>query len=96
MSRPRAIPFTALAVAIRARGGNGTLRDLAQLAGVPVATMARIERGRGIRSANAQRLALWLGWTVAQVWEAARTPAATCASCGQVVTTKHAEEPPCP
>lgn len=90
--------MTTLQAAITARIAGRPLRDVAAEANIDPAYLSRGRRGTWLprSAAVTERLALWLGWTVAQVWEAARTPAATCASCGQVVTTKHAEEPPCP
>ena len=76
MGRPALSPTNALGAAIRARrsaaGQTATAADI----GVARTTLAQIERGEFTPSINtALALARWLGWSVEQVIEAARTPA---------------------
>lgn len=94
MARPGG-PMTALQAAITAKINGRPLRVVAAEADIDPAYLSRGRRGtwQPRSQAVAERLALWLGWTVEAVLEAASTPAATCASCGQVVAAK---EPPCP
>lgn len=80
--------MTTLQAAITARIAGRPLRDVAAEANIDPAYLSRGRRGTWVPNTRdgAERLALWLGWTVAQVWEAARTPAAVCEACGQVIT----------
>lgn len=76
MPRPPATPATRLAVAVQAKRGDRTLRDVAAELATTNTTLSRIERGTHAPSlGTAVALARWLGWTVEQVVEAAGTPA---------------------
>lgn len=69
-------PRTRLGTAIRAHRGDSSLRSVSDSAGIPWATLARIERGQnGPTYDTARALAAWLGWTLEQVFEAAEQPA---------------------
>ena len=75
MSR-RQQPSTALGIAIRSKRGATGQPAASVEAGVPQATLSRIERGSHRPSVDtALALAKWLGWSVEQVLEAASTPA---------------------
>lgn len=68
-------PTTRLGAAMRDARGATTQAAAAVASGIPQPTLARIERGTHEPSLDtAVALARWLGWSVEQVVEAARTP----------------------
>jgi DNA-binding XRE family transcriptional regulator len=70
-----AAPITRLGVAIRERRHDRGQHEAADEIGLPRSTLARIERGAHSPSIDtALALAKWLGWSVEQVIDAARTP----------------------
>lgn len=62
------IRMATLADAVRKKRGDLSQVDAAQAAGVPRATLSRLERGTHRPSYDtAVKLARWLGWTVEEV-----------------------------
>lgn len=75
MPRPPPVPSTALAAALQLRRNGRRQAVAAEEAGLPEATLSRIERGTHAPSyPTAVRLATWLGWTVERVMDAAAEP----------------------
>lgn len=70
------MPATQLGLAMTKRRGHQQQRDVARELGTTDATISRIERGLNVPTPDlALGLARWLGWTMEQVYEAARQPA---------------------
>jgi len=69
-------PLNALGSKMRAHRSTTTVEDAAVAVGLDVQSYYRFERGaRRPNIQTAEKLAAWLGLTVGQVIDAARTPA---------------------
>ena len=77
---------TELQVEVEKKIGGRKLVELSQESSLDNSTLSRVRRGhwRARGGVVADRLALWLGWSVERVLEAAGRPAEVCGCCGRV------------